>query len=349
VLLEPLGRDQFRSIGGPVDGSTLIFVRDENGEVIGIQVGTFELAKIKPEDLESLPIVERFPAPKFDMTREKHVEFTKLLDTTLTKANGDWIDYDLPYPKHEFVQFITAQDQIIFHGSNKMDIDVFQPVRKSMEMNDETGRGNVQAVYGTHDGLWSMFFAVVDRAHLQGSIRNGVMYFQNQTGEQIAVYNFSINQEQLAKRPYIEGALYLLPRDRFTRLQLTPESYANEWVSEQPVKPIAKLRIQPKDFPFLEKIGGHDDTELIRLNRMSAQIREAAIAAVLEGDRFEITLPAAAKIVDSLDEYIALQRFMMPVAHFEIQTVELGVKLMITSLPPAVKQMLSDQYEDLIE
>ena len=32
-----------------------------------------------------------------------------------------------------------------------------------MEMMDETGRGNIAGVYGTHNGLWSMFFAIIDR------------------------------------------------------------------------------------------------------------------------------------------------------------------------------------------
>ncbi len=46
-----------------------------------------------------------------------------------------------------------------------------------------------------------MFFAVVDRSRLRGSIRNGVVYLQNEAGEALAVYNFSLNQDQLAKRP----------------------------------------------------------------------------------------------------------------------------------------------------
>jgi len=217
-----------------------------------------------------------------------------------------------------------------------------------MESHDETGRGNIQGVYGTHDGLWSMFFSVIDRGRLQGSIRNGVMYFQNWAGKQIAVYNFSINQAQLAERPYIEGALYFLPRQTFTRLHLTPESYANEWASEQPVKPIAKLKIQPEDFPFLEQIDGHDDSEIICLNSMSSQIREAAIAAALDGDHFQVTLPKESKIVSLLDEYIQLQRVIMPAAQFQVLFGDQGVKLIVTALPPAVRQMLSTRYQDLL-
>ena len=348
VLLEPVGDDRYRNIGGPIDGSTLIFNRDEMDEVIGMQVDTFELVKINHEELKKLPVIKRYPAPKFALTTKKRAQFEKLLRSSLAQADGAWIEYDLPYPKHEFVQFVTAQDQIIFHGANNLEIEAFQPVRKSMELHDETGRGNIQGVYGTHDGLWSMFFSVVNRERLHGSIRNGVMYFQNQAGKQIAVYNFSINQEFLEKRPYIEGALYFLPRETFTRLHLTSESYANEWVSEQPVEPIAKLKIQPEDFPFLEQIDGHDDSELIRLNTMSEQIREAAISATLDSDNFQVTLPKESEIASLLNEYIELQRVMIPAAQFQVQSGDQDVKLIITALPPAVRQMLSTQYQDLL-
>ena len=275
-------------------------------------------------------------------------KFKKLLQAALAQADGGWIEYDLPYPKHEFVQFVSVQDQIIFHGTQNPDIDEFLPLRKSMELRDETGRGNIQGVYGTHDGLWSMFFAIVDRQQLHGSIRNGVMYFQNQAGEQIAVYNFSINQAQLDERPYREGALYFLPRETFTRLHLTPQSLSNEWASEVPVKPIAKMKILPEDFPFLEQIDGHDDSELIRMNRLSAQIREAAITANLEGDSLEVVLPKDSEIASQLGEYIELQRVMMPTAHFKIQSERQRVKLIVTSLPPAVSQMLTTEYQDLL-
>jgi hypothetical protein len=141
ILLETVGKDQFKNHGGPIDGSTVTFTRDEIGQVIGIQVDAFNLTKIKKEALQNLPVIERFPAPKFNLTLDKQAQFEKLVRACLEGSDGSWIEYDLPYPKHEFVQFITAQDRFIFHGSNNTDIEEFQPVRKSMELYDETGRG----------------------------------------------------------------------------------------------------------------------------------------------------------------------------------------------------------------
>lgn len=146
VMLEQPESDLFRTVGGQFDGSPILFSRDPKGEVTGMKVGTYDVPKISPEKLKNLPVVERLLPPEFELTPEKQSQFDNLLQISLGKVNGDWIDYNLPYPKHEFVQYVTALDKIIFHVSNNTEIDEFQPIRKSMESYDETGRGNVQGV-----------------------------------------------------------------------------------------------------------------------------------------------------------------------------------------------------------
>ena len=348
ILLEPIGEDSFRMQGGPLDRSSVTFTRDLAGAVGGARCGPFELTRITPDDLAALPVIDRLVAPDLELSLTQRAYFEELLQSCMERADGGWIAYELPYPKHAFVQYLTTRDLFIFHGSNNTEIETFVPVRKSMELRDQTGRGNLQAVYGTHDGLWAMFFAVVDRARLEGSIRNGVMYFNDRYGERLSVYNFSINQEQLAQRPYTEGALYLLPRDTFVRLKLTQESYANEWASEQPVRPYAKLLLQPQDFPFLEQIGGHDDSQLVRLSTLSHAIRAAAIAATLQGDRFQVTLSAEAEVLAQLDDYVTLSKVLAPAARFEVQKTAGGAILVISALPPAMQQLMRDAYQELL-
>ena len=152
------------------------------------------------------------------------------------------------------MRYLSSQDEVIFHGSNNPNIDTFAPVRKSYELIDETGRGNLQAVYGTHDGLWPMFFAVFDRSMQIGSIRNGVLHFENSQGHTLAVYQFSVNQELLPQNPWCDGMVYLLPREKFNRLELTAGVPSNEWASEAPVRPLARLPVKPEDFPFLNRV-----------------------------------------------------------------------------------------------
>lgn len=346
IAMEPLGEGRFRMHGGPLDHSTVRFLPGEGG-AFALQAGAFELARV--ETVDRLAVTERLLAPSFELTIEKRTAFARVLDSVLASRDGGWIDYQLPHPIHEFVQYVTDQGIIIFHGSNNPEIERFEPVRKSMELRDETGRGNLQAVYGTHDALWAMFFAVVDRARLRGSIRNGVMYFHDRDGNSLSVYNFSINQEQLAERPYTEGVLYFLPRETFARLKLTEEAYANEWASEQVVEPLAKLRVRPEDFPFIRQIGGHDDGELLRLEELGKSIRENARAATLNEDQFTVELPAYPGFLAELEEYIALQRTYLPAARFELERRDSGIQLTVTSLPPAVRQMLKESYSELLD
>jgi len=345
IVMEPIQNDDFLMRGGPVDGERATFIRNVNGEVTSIRISYFEFLKIPPENIHDLQVTKFLLAPKSNLTPEKLSAFSGLFQNLLKKADGEWIHYDLPYPKYEFIQYVNAQDIIIFHGSNKLDIETFAPVRTSIELHDETGRGNLQAVYGTHDGLWSMFFAVVDRAKLRGSIRNGVMFFHNRAGEPLPLYNFSINREQLPEKPWCQGALYFLPRETFTRLKMTENAYANEWASEQEVKPIAKLRMEPEDFPFLDQISGHDDSELIRLGALSQSIHEAARGASLDDEKFTVTLP---EDFVGLDEYVKLQSSFMPAAHLSIKHSDNALILEIKALPPAYRQTISKDYADLL-
>lgn len=348
IRLEPLGGDEFLLHGGPVNGSTSAFRRKDNGEVTAIQVGDFELARISAEKAQTFPVVERLLAPPLQLTEEKRTAFEGLLAGILNNLDGGWIDYDMPYPKHEFVQYVMGKDIFIFHGSGEMDIETFQPVRTSVELYDKLGIGNLQAVYGTHDGLWSMFFAVVDRPKLKGSIRNGVNYFNNRDRETLAIYNFSINKEQLAEKPWRAGALYLLPRETFKRQWLTDVSPANEWASHVPVKPVAKLHLAPEDFPFLDRIGGHDDSIMIRLEALARAVRTAALSASLDDALFTVTIPDSDQNRSDLADLIEIQKVMIPAANFETEEKDGVLRLIVRGLPPAFRQVYGKMYAELL-
>ena len=348
IWLEGSGGERFRMYGGPVDGSTAEFIRVDDGVVTGLRVGRFELAKVPPENVASLAVTERLTAPALVLTPQKQADFEQLLDGILNNLDGMGIVYELPYPKYEFVQFVMARDVFIFHGSNSREIEVFSPVRSSVELFDRGGTGNLQAVYGTHDGLWAMFFAVVNRKQLKGSIRNGVMYMHNRAGEALAVYNFSINQDQLAEQPWTEGGLYFLPREAFERQKMTEESYANEWACYESVKPAARLDVKPEDFPFLSQIGGHDDGFLIRLEKLTKTVREAALSANQEGARFSVTLPNRAELAQALAELMEAQRVVIPSAQFRLEESAAELTEVIDNLPPAYQQVFGESYADLI-
>ena len=348
IELEPLGGAHYRMGSGPVTGLPFSFERDASGQVFAIQAGNIQVSRVSPEQAARLPVTGRFPAPPVTYTPEKTAAFSALLDRALG-SNGSWLEYELPFPRHEFIQYVTARQAVIFHGSNNQDIETFAPLRTSTELYDHSGRGNRMAVYGTHEGLWAMFFAVVDRPRLRGSIRNGVAYFQNRQGQPLTLFNFSINQEQLSERPFCEGALYFLPRSAFERLELMPGALSNEWACSQAIQPLAKLLVSPEDWPFLDVVEGHDDSMLIRVGEIGQAIREAATRAELEGDSRAAWLPAGAIPAADLDYYLEKQAILMPAIRFERNEAGGQIKLVQANLPPAVKAQLAKSYAELLQ
>lgn len=346
VLLPQDAPHTFLMQGGPGNGATAVFSLNESGEAIQIVVGgDFVLTRTEQPPESDGPTGQGLLPPELVLTPEKEQAFQVLLDEIVGDGNGRFLNYQLPYPKHEFLQYVALQDQIIFHGSKKPDIDLFSTKRTSMEMNDTSGRGNLQAVYGTHDGLWPMFFAVIDRANLTGSIRNGVNYYQNAAGDEVAVYNFSINKEMLEKRPYSPGTLYFLSRDTFRRLPLAEGAMSNEWASEVAIKPLAKLALEPEDFPFLEQIGGHDDSILVRAQALMEQVMAAVTKSESESDQLRLQLNWTTELGSILLEFIEMQRKFVPTATLALQFEPADVWLQIQG-PPAYLQVLQNRLDD---
>jgi hypothetical protein len=83
------------------------------------------------------------------------------------------------------------------------------------------------------------------------------------------LYFFSITHSVLLQKPWCEGSIYILPRQSFEQ-EVSQEIQGkeiifNQWISKFPTQPIAKLKVGPKDFPFLDQIHGHDNEKLVQL------------------------------------------------------------------------------------
>ncbi len=61
---------------------------------------------------------------------------------------------------------------IVLHGSLHCDLATLEPIRNSR---DSSEFGDQPAIYATQDPLWALFFAVLDRNRLEGSIHNGAI------------------------------------------------------------------------------------------------------------------------------------------------------------------------------
>ena len=317
-LLPTAEPGSYKVRGGPAHGAIAQLPADDKGQIEAIEVSGFRLARCAAPIADQNLAGVRHLAPAIAPNPERSIAFAALWQQLKSKADGAEISYILPYPKYQFLHCLEEQEAVIFHGSGDDDIDKFVPRRNSIELNDETGRGNKLAIYGTHDAIWPLFFAIIDRPNLRGSIRNGVDYFYNEAGDQLAAYHFSINREQLPERPYRTGMLYILPRETFERLQHAPGILANEWASEAAVRPIARLRIAPEDFPFLEQIAGHDDSVLLEGARLQRQVMTAVAAAWQEEERLILELTWDEALANVILPFIKSQRSMMPAASYEL-------------------------------
>jgi hypothetical protein len=122
-------------------------------------------------------------------------------------------------------------------------------------------------VYAAGDGIWPMFFAIVDRSNYSMTIVNAAIRLESPAGElSEPYYFFSMTASVLAQQPWREGVIYILPRAGFeAQAGDTMGEYrihTHQWASLAPVHPLAKIKVSPADFPFLAQVRGQDDDVL---------------------------------------------------------------------------------------
>ena len=155
------------------------------------------------------PIPPR-PAPVLTLNSQKIEAFEYLFLQTRRLGPAAIIDYNITYPKHEFLRYLVDRKQILLHGSNYPDLKVLLPVRFST---DARAAMNKQSIFAAADGILPMFFAIVDRENYVGTMSNGAYRLPDATGLATNHYFFSLNEEMLKLRPFRRGWIYLLPKE----------------------------------------------------------------------------------------------------------------------------------------
>ncbi len=148
----------------------------------------------------------------------------------------------------------------MLHGSGRPDIDVFTP--RSPNDHSPDAFSKQRAVYGTTDAIWAIFYAILNRAPGAWSFLNAALQFADGEGGWSPMhYYFSLSHGAPAE-PWRPGVVYVLPPEGFE--QQPPDRIGGTPVLEPhfarraPVRPLAKLRVRPGDFPFLDRIARHD-------------------------------------------------------------------------------------------
>ena len=186
----------------------------------------------------------RRPGPPPDAATR--TAFEALLEDAVAAGPEKPIDYRLDAPKWHFLCHVADRGTHVLHGSTAGDIARFEP----RQSNDMLEFGNRKAVYAAADGLWAMFFAILDRpAHDMALINSCFRYTAGDSGVGEPFYYFAVDEHQLSA-----GTVYLLPADSFEREPPYVEGgrriVTAQAASLEPVDPIAKLDVQPTDFPL---------------------------------------------------------------------------------------------------
>ncbi len=202
------------------------------------------------------------PRPPVEWTAEKTNAFEHLWNTRSSKG---WLDYRLLYPKWEFLSYLGETHEVVLHGSQNQGIEVVEP----RQANDARAFSNQRAIYATTDGIWVIYFAILDRqGHRQMTLFNSCLQARiapDRLSE--PMYFFSITQAARVQQPWCEGAVYILPRGSFQ--QEGPQTIQGmeivfpHWIGPDPAEPEGRMRVGPADFPFLAQIHGHDNKKLV--------------------------------------------------------------------------------------
>jgi hypothetical protein len=204
------------------------------------------------------------PRPSFDLTPGKQAAFEGLFQAT---PIGGLVEYSLPYPKWQYLSYLCETRDLVLHGSQNLEIDRVEP-RQALDIKEFS---NQLAIYATTDGIFVLYFAILDRKKYQEMTLFNSCLQARLSPDQLSepLYFFSITQSVLLRKPWCTGCIYILPRGSF--VQESPQLIQGveivfpHWVGSQLVKPVAKLLVEPADFPFLDKIHGHNDEKLNHL------------------------------------------------------------------------------------
>ena len=200
--------------------------------------------------------------PDDDPPARVRAELDAVWERTLRRGDAPFVDEPLPAPTWQFLCHLADVRGLVLHGSGDPDIGTFEP----RQANDLGEFGNQRAVYAAGDGIWAMFFAIADRDRI-GSVTNACVRLADAAGRLSPPrYVFSVSRSALPERPWRPGTVYVLPGDTFV---LQPPLRFGEYevripqlASLVPVTPLARVAVEPADFPFLDRVRAHDDDRL---------------------------------------------------------------------------------------
>lgn len=184
--------------------------------------------------------------------------------------------YSLPYPKHRFLAYVIQEKSLVAHGSNNTSIHMFEPRRQTL-FNGTWA----EAVFATKDGIWPLFYAVLDKRKITESMRNACL----KSGED-SFYYFSLSQATMLRDPWTSGMVYLLPSEHFEQ-EGQSRLYFDEWTCKQAVAPVLRISVDPSDFEFIHRVSTHKPRESMLRTLFMCKWRTTKIRSYLRDAKRE--------------------------------------------------------------
>jgi hypothetical protein len=180
--------------------------------------------------------------------------FNRLFNASLLYQAKRPIEYNLPYPKIDFLNYLCDVRGLVAHGSSAPDLEMLQPIRYST---DSSEFGNRQQIFCSPDAIWAMWFAILDKNKFH-TTRNGCVGIGSGLKRE-KYYHFELDRALKDQFPFITGTLYFARAEDFPSRHRIPAlnffgGDLEEWGSVEPVKPLAKIQVEPKDFPYLDRV-----------------------------------------------------------------------------------------------
>ena len=182
------------------------------------------------------------------LSEEAIEEFDEIFARLISSNHNSTFTYSSSYPLYMFLNYVIEKKGLVVHGSNHPSINLFEPKNSSL-FNGKP----IKAVFASSDGVWSLFFAVQNRKGYVGSIRNLCLSVNTTKGKK-RYYYFSTNND--GSNRWTDGTIYFFPKSQFKQ-----GGIKDEWVCETELEPLAKLSVTPSDFPFIDKVRIHRETE----------------------------------------------------------------------------------------
>ena len=181
--------------------------------------------------------------------------FDHLWQETLASGVNARIEYDLPYPKIDFLHYLCDHLGYAVHGTNNLELQVLEPIRLSTDASDF---GNRRQIFCSLDAAWGMWFAILDKKQFR-TTRNGCVRLDLRNGEWVKLYHFELERRLQRTPPYSDGMIYIVGREDFPSRHTIPvlETFGaefEEWGSLEPVTPLAHILVGPDDFPYLKRV-----------------------------------------------------------------------------------------------